>query len=276
MNDKVKVTILHSGTTIVDASTIFEQERKPLFPKLAMLGLFRGKKHKLEIPVAAYLIESKGRKVLIDTGFHKAVRQAPVKELTLIHYLVNKPVQSEGESVDEKLAALGIRPEDLDYVVLTHMHTDHAGGVRQFKKAKKIIVSERELRYAQSNRLEYVHKMWEGVNLETYQFSPSNHGPDGLSYDLFGDDSIVLVFVPGHTPGLAATLIQNNGKFLLLTSDCGYARRSWEKMILPGVMSDRENTIRSFEWVRNMSMKDNCIDCLATHETELESMVVEF
>lgn len=38
----------------------------------------------LEISVAAYLIEVKGRKVLIDTGLHKSVRQAPVKELILV------------------------------------------------------------------------------------------------------------------------------------------------------------------------------------------------
>jgi len=275
MKNKIKVTILHSGSTLVDGSTIFEPKRKPRFPQLAMLGLFRTVEDKLEIPVTAYLIEHPKGKVLIDTGFHKNVRTQPIKELTLLHFMVNRPLQSRGQAVDEQLLAMGIRPEDLDYVILTHMHTDHAGGGRQFAKAKNILVSAAELNYARQNKLEYVNKMWDGLNLQTFQFKPSEYGPVKKSYDLFGDGSVILVYLPGHTPGLAGTLIQNNGKFLMLTSDCGYARKSWEQMILPGVMADREATIKSFEWLRHLSQQKNCIDVLATHETELTSMVYE-
>ncbi len=46
-------------------------------------------------------------------------------------------------------------------------------------------------------------------------------------------------------------------------------------MILPGVMANRENTIKSLEWIQQLSQQDDCIDCLATHEMALESMVLE-
>lgn len=275
MSSKIKLRILHSGSTIVDGSTIFAPEKMPKFPKLAMLGIMRTDRDKIEIPVTAYLIEHPKGKILIDTGFHKDVRLHPVKNLTLIHYLVNKPLQSRGQAVDEMLAELGIQPENLDYVILTHLHTDHAGGVKQFKHAKKILVNDRELAYAQKNKLEFVASLWEGVPLETFKFDRSDIGPANESYDLFGDGTIQLVFLPGHTPGLTGILIQNNGKCLLLTSDCGYARKSWEQMILPGVMADRENTIKSLKWIQQLSQQKDCIDCLATHEMELDAMILE-
>jgi len=274
--EKIRVTIIHTGSTIIDDSIPFESATPPLFPKLALLGLFRSRKNRISVPVSAYLIEHPKGKVLIDTGFHKRVREHPVSELTPIHFLINKPVQGPGEAVDEQLLAMGIRPADLDYVVLSHMHTDHAGGVRQFAQAKTLLVSAQELAHARTNRGEYVASHWNDLPLQTFPLSPSQHGPVQLAHDLFGDDSVVFISVPGHTPGQVATLIQNNGKFLLLTSDCGYARKSWEQMILPGVTSDREAALRSLQWVAEMSRRTNCIDCLATHETEITSRVYEF
>lgn len=275
MHDKVKVSIIHTGLAIVDRSTIFAPSHPLRFPRLAMLGIGRSEKDKLAIPVSTYLVEHPKGRVLIDTGFHKRVQTEPIKELTYIHYRINKPVQRPGEAIDEKLAAMGLQPRDLDYVVLTHLHTDHAGGVKLVADARNILVSRIELEYATTKRIEYVKRMWDGVNLTPFDYTSSSHGPENRSFDLFGDGSIVFVNVPGHTPGLAATVISNNGKFLLLTSDAAYSRQAWQQMILPGVASDRQASIRSLEWIGKMSRMENCIDCIANHETELDRFVYE-
>lgn len=128
MNEKIRIHILHCGDTIVDECCIFMPARKPLNP-LAIMGIFRSRKHQLTIPVTAYLIEHSKGKILIDTGFNKTVRTDPVKELTWLHNKINKPVQAPGEAVDEVLASMGVQPSDLDYVVLSHLHTDHASGL---------------------------------------------------------------------------------------------------------------------------------------------------
>lgn len=274
MDGKIRINILHCGDTIVDECGIFMPERKPLNP-LAFAGIFRSKKHQLTIPVTTYLIEHPKGKILIDTGFNKTVRTAPVKELTWLHNKINKPVQAPGEAVDEVLASMGIRTSDLDYVVLSHLHTDHASGLKLVKDAKNILVSEEEFASACNEKVKYVHHMWEGVNLKTFKMTSSTYGPVKRAYDLFGDESVLFVYLPGHTAGLTGTLIQNNGKFVLLTSDCGYARKSWEKMILPYHITSKEDIIASFEWIREMAKKDNCAACLANHETDLKSRVIE-
>ncbi len=274
MNGKIKIHILHLGDTIVDECGIFMPKRKPLNP-LAFAGIFRSRKHQMTIPVTAYLIEHPKGKILIDTGFNKTVRTAPIKELTWIHNKVNKPVQAPGEAVDEVLASLGVKPSDLDYVILSHMHTDHASGLKLVKDARNLLVSEEELAYASKEKVKYVHHMWEGVNLRTFKMTASKYGPVKRSYDLFGDESVLLVYLPGHTPGLTGTLIQNNDKFVLLTSDCGYAYKSWERMILPYHITSEEEIRGSFRWIAEMAKKDNCIACLANHETDLKSRVIE-
>ena len=274
VNEKIKINILHLGDTIVDECGIFMPKRKPLNP-LAFAGIFRSRKHQLTIPVTAYLIEHPKGKILIDTGFNKTVRHDPVKELTWIHNKINKPIQAPGEAVDEVLASMGIKPSDLDYVIVSHLHTDHASGLKLVKDAKNILVSEEELAYAATEKVKYVHHMWEGVNLKTFKLTASPYGPVKRSYDLFGDESIIFVYLPGHTPGLVGTLIQNNGKFVLLTSDCGYAYKSWEQMIPPWHITTREEIFKSFEWISAMAKKNGCVACLANHETDLKSRVIE-
>jgi len=274
VNERIRISILHLGDTIVDECGIFMPRRKPMNP-LAFAGIFRSQKHQLTIPVTAYFIEHPKGKILIDTGFNKTVRTNPIKELTWLHNKINKPVQAPGEAVDEVLAFMGVKPSDLDYVVVSHLHTDHSSGLKLVKDAKNLLVSEDELAHATKERIAYVHHMWDGVTLKTFKFSASQYGPMNKSYDLFGDESIVFVYLPGHTPGLAGALIQNKGKFVLLTSDCGYACKSWEQMILPYHITSRQEIIASFEWIREMARKDNCIACLANHETELKSRVIE-
>ncbi len=77
--------------------------------------------------------------------------------------------------------------------------------------------------------------MWKGVNVEQFGFTQTGIGPEGLSFDLFGDESIVFVYTPDHTMGLVATIINKNNKFAFLMCDVGYTRKSWEQMIMPGV-----------------------------------------
>lgn len=56
-----------------------------------------------------------------------------------------------GEAIDEQMQSrLGLKPEDLDYVLLTHLDCDHANGLRLVRDAKRILVSEDEMKGATS------------------------------------------------------------------------------------------------------------------------------
>lgn len=130
MSEPIKVTVRHLGETRVDVANITPPKRKPLNP-LAAAGVFRPVRDQRYIPCTTYIIEHPKGLIVIDTGLDKRVRSHPVLELTAIHNQINKPIQGEGQAVDEVLASMGIQPSDIKYLFLSHLHSDHANGARQ-------------------------------------------------------------------------------------------------------------------------------------------------
>lgn len=271
-NQKIKIHILHTGLVKVDRALPFHGEyRNPL----AFTGLFRSEKNQVILPVSSYLIEHPHGLILIDTGWNKLVRQSNWKELGP-QVQINTGYLPMGWSVDERLAALGYKPSDIDYLLLSHLHCDHVSGLKQVKDAKNILVSEPELRIANKLPMVYLPHEWKGVNLQTYQYDHTDLGPFNESFDLFGDGSIVQIHTPGHASGMSATRIQgSDGKFVLLAADTGYSSMSWEKMLTPGICTSRKKAITSLGWVREQAHKDNCIAAIANHDTKVDQQTIE-
>ena len=94
---------------------------------------------------------------------------------------------------------------------------------------------------------------------------------------MLGDGSIELISIPGHADGLFAVKVKNDeGKFVLLFSDGGYAIKSWEQMITSGIAADREKQRQSLAWIREQSLDPNCIESLANHDSAIQPHVIEF
>lgn len=272
MEKKVKVHVFHTGEVNVDPAVPFRDiSRNPI----AYTGLLRNPKKRIWLPVSAYLIEHPKGLVLIDTGWHKDVRVNQRKHMSWKLNIASKARLPLGEAIDEQLQSLGITPKDLDYVFLSHMDVDHISGVDLVKDAKQILTSKEELQAATTGELRYEKRLWENVNIHTFEMKNSSYGPFGRSYDVFNDESILMIDVAGHTKGSSATLVQNNGKFILLTGDCGYSKDSWEKLRLPGPISDKGKMRKTLEWVGEMSHKEGCIEILATHDPEVKPHIIE-
>lgn len=267
MANQIKIHVLHTGEVGVDPAVPFRDvSRNPL----AYTGLFRSPKRRIWLPVSAYLIEHPKGLVLVDTGWHRDVRVNQKKHMSWPLNLASKARLPVGEAIDEQLATLGIKPRDLDYVFLSHMDVDHVSGVQLVKEAKHILTSQEELQAAMKGEMRYAKRLWKDANIQPFEMKASSYGPFGKSYDVFGDETVLLVSVAGHSKGTSATLIQNNGKFVLLTADCGYAKSSWESLRLPGPVSNKEKMITTLKWVRDMSRKEGCVEILATHDPEIK------
>lgn len=214
--------------------------------------------------------------MLIDTGWHTDLRTDPVKYLGCLHLKTNVPDLPPGQAIHEQLAKRGIKTSDVDYVVLTHMDDDHAGGVKHVADAKNILVSEPEWKSANNKlNIRYRRGMWNGVRIKTFNYKPSKYDPAKLAYDLFKDESVMLLYAPGHSAGMASTLVQANDKFVLLTADAAYAKKSWEQMISPGITMDPKKAVESLAWVKMMSQQPGCIEVLATHDPEVVPHTIE-
>lgn len=272
MSETIKIHVLHTGRVGVDRSLPFHEDT---WIPYSFTGILRSNKHRIWLPVSAYLIEHPKGLILIDTGWHTDVRINQKKHLGFLHYLINKADLPEGQAIHEQLEARGIQPKDIDYLMLSHLHSDHASGLKHVKDAKKIMVSNLEWKAYLDDKKRYIPAMWDGVEIEKYTYQQSKYGAQGKAFDLFGDDSVVFINTPGHTPGLSSTLIQNNGKAVLLCSDVGYATKSWKEMIMPGVMVNKQQCRESLEWVKMMSEKPNMVSVLANHESDIKPHTIE-
>ena len=279
----MKIHVFHTGDVHVSPYLPFGGDS---CSTLKASGLTTPKSQWLWLPVSAYLIEHPKGLILVDTGWHRDMspqgaydRKAQIKSLGSWRlYMVNQGRVAKGQAVDEQLAAMGLKPSDIDYVILSHLDCDHANGLSQVKEAKHILVARDEMdsvRQGFTSRVRYQKRWWEDVDLEPFDWN-GKEGPVDRSYDLFGDGSVVMVNIPGHSAGLCAAKIKNEeGQFVLLFSDGGYARKSWEQMITSGICQDKKLQRQSLQWIREQSLSPDCIESLANHDPEIKPHIIE-
>ncbi|MCC8117185.1 MAG: N-acyl homoserine lactonase family protein [Bacteroidales bacterium] len=277
----MKIHIFHTGEVRVSPYLPFGGDNCSLFKAS---GLTTPKNKWMWLPVSCYLIEHPKGRILVDCGWHRDISPdgkfcmwTQMRSLgSPLLYMVNQARLPLGQAIDEQLANNGLKPSDIDIVLLTHLDCDHAHGLRAMHEAKRIMVAKDELACARRNGLvRYQKKWWKGVELESFDWN-ATEGPAHKSYDLFGDGSVSLVNIPGHADGLFAVKLKNTeGKFVLLFSDGGYATRSWKEMITSGISLDKVMQRKSLEWIRQQSMDKNCVVSIANHDPDVQAKTIE-
>jgi N-acyl homoserine lactone hydrolase len=138
----------------------------------------------------------------------------------------------EDEAADQ-LRELGIDLAAVRWVVLSHLHTDHVGGVGGFANAE-VLVSRVEWTRATGLRGRirgYVPQHWpKGLTPRLVDLDGPSVGPFASSYDVAGDGTLMLVGVPGHTPGHIALLVRAAGEASLLAGDFVHTAAELEKV----------------------------------------------
>ena len=99
----------------------------------------------IQIPVGFYVIRHPKGNVLFDTGNNDKLITDP--SYWPAAHMAMKPVTTPDVAIDVQLKKIGLSPDDINYVVLSHMHLDHGGNVAKFPKST-IVVQKDEIRNA--------------------------------------------------------------------------------------------------------------------------------
>jgi len=268
----IKIHILHCGDVGVDPAV---PDRSVSTNPMAYTGLLRSAKRRIWLPVKAFYIEHPKGKILIDTGWDSTVRNHPIRTLTVPMWFASKPNLPAGQAIDEQLDAMGVKPAQLDYVILTHMDIDHDSGLRLVKDAKRILISPEEEKAIHSTQVRYVRRPWKDISIQTIPFQLDQKAPHGQSWDVFGDKTVIVFSMPGHSQGSVVIKIQEGGNFVLIVGDTGYNCNSWEQLKLPGPVYDKNKMRTSLRWVQTERLKSDCVAVLAAHDPEEKQNLIE-
>lgn len=179
---------------------------------------------------ACYLIRHGDGLFLWDTGVPDAVANKP-EGVAVLDGLITL---FRDATLADQLAALGIAPNDIDLVAISHSHGDHTGNLALF--ADTTVVMQRK---------EYD---------AAYAGKDAPFGPrqrmillDG-DWDVFGDGSVTVLSTPGHTAGHQSLLVKlaNTGA-VLLSGDAVHLALSWDKRYVPAFNFDKDQTLASMD-----------------------------
>jgi N-acyl homoserine lactone hydrolase len=208
----------------------------------------RGLLEPFDVPVPYFLIEHPKGYVLFDTGNALEVAQDKNKHWKGIVQAYD-PVMKEDEWCVNQIKKVGVKPEDIKYVILSHLHLDHAGGVGHFPNAKYIVQRD-ELHFA------YVPDYYMKGAYIRADFDKDVdwfilEGWRNDKFDVFGDGSLIIYFTPGHTPGHQSLLVnlEKDGP-MFLTADSCYTSENIDEDVLPGLCWGPQEAVRSIQRMR--------------------------
>lgn len=205
---EIKLTWLNGGATSLDGGAMFGVVPKPLWSRKYPSN----ENNQIEMRNDPILIQVNGLNMLIDSGIGSGKFTDKQKR--------NYGVTEESHLVED-LAKLGISPNEIDYILLTHLHFDHVCGLTKLEndqpvsifKQAKIITSQIEWDEMKNPNIRskstYWRENWEPIQTQVYTFEKEKEITDGIK----------MIYTGGHSNGHCIIVIENDGEQLIHMGD---------------------------------------------------------
>ena len=194
---------------------------------------------KAPLPVPCFLVRHGGRYLLWDAGIS-------ARALGNAH-----PTLKLDRTISDQLAQIGVRPEQIEFVGISHYHGDHTGQASQFPEAR-LLMGAADLAALKANPAP------DGA-------APTHLAPwieggapvDALveDKDVFGDGRVLVLTTPGHTPGHLALLVKLAGGNVMLSGDLWATHDNVLTDDMPAFNTSRAETAASRERFRRLAYK---------------------
>jgi glyoxylase-like metal-dependent hydrolase (beta-lactamase superfamily II) len=223
------------------------------------------------LPIYAWLVEHPEGLLLVDTG--ETARVAERGYFPAWHPYFRLGVRESVPAEDEigpQLQALGFSPDDVRWVVLTHFHTDHAGGLAHFPNSE-ILSSRADFEYSRGilGRMRgFLPQHWpEWFSPTLTEPSAAPFGPFARSLPLTAAGDVHLVPTPGHTPGHMSVAVEEGDTVLFFAGDASYTERLMLDGVADGVSPDPATARDTLARIRELTQQRPTV-YLPAHDAE--------
>jgi glyoxylase-like metal-dependent hydrolase (beta-lactamase superfamily II) len=232
---QLSLTRLDCGNATIKNFDAFFSDRPGLYPK--------GPR---EITDSCYLIRHGDQVMIWDTGFSSELKGQSQDMGDLVARM--------DRTIVEQLADLGLKPEDVDIVGISHLHPDHTGQAAQFPGAR-LLIGKGD---------------FDGTKGKDDPFGPWRTDAKKVTLasgdtDVFGDRSVTAVHLPGHTPDHLALLVRLPSGAVLLSGDLYHSADARQKRGVPPFNTDRAQTIASMDKFEKLA-KETGAKVIIQHE----------
>lgn len=225
------VKILNNGTWVAPGAVVYSHPY--------------GWREPVEIVQSFFLIEGDGQTVLVDTGIDALESYLSAEQLERL-----QPGRSR--TTRELLASHGLEPEDVDVLVLTHLHFDHYLNARLFTRARVIV-----------NRKEFLHVL----QPENRRYMPRTGFPREVFAWLVDEawdrlelvegeteilDGIRTIETGGHSPGHQIVTVETTEGLVVIPGDEVYRYDNLEGDVPIGYFYDFEKLLRAMDLLRSL------------------------
>jgi N-acyl homoserine lactone hydrolase len=196
---------------------------------------------KKRLVVSCYLIRHGSDYLLWDTGLPEAVIGKPVSATDAMSPILTTTIKRQ-------LAQIGVKPEQIGRVGISHYHFDHTGQAAGFPGATLLIGKgdADALSAGKPGTSAEPLKPWFGGGAKIEAINADK--------DVFGDGSVTLLNLPGHTPGHHALLVVLKGKGpVLLSGDLAHFRENYDTNGVPPFNTDRAATLASLDRFKKLA-----------------------
>jgi glyoxylase-like metal-dependent hydrolase (beta-lactamase superfamily II) len=203
---------------------------------------FFGREWSSWLPIHAWLIEHPEGPILVDTGETARVAEPGYFPGWHLYYRRGLEMRvTPDQEIDAQLAKRGYSPRDIRRVVMTHLHTDHAGGLRHFPDSEIIIArGEHERASGIPGRLRgYLpNRMPDWLEPTLVDLTDDPFGPFPASWPVTDDGAVTIVSTPGHTPDHLSVVVDDGALLYFVAGDASYNEQLMIDGAIDGIAPD--------------------------------------
>jgi N-acyl homoserine lactone hydrolase len=225
----------------------------------------KGGRFILSEPVCVYLLDTERGWILLDAGLNPANGRDPARmQEKFWRFGMTAPVIRDAHLLETQLAQVGVRIEDIAHVILSHLHYDHCGQLRQFAHARISV-----------QRKEFEHAFGPDPGMAYFR---DEYDDPRLQWDLRDGDwealpGLRLIDTRGHTQGHQSAVVElPESGLMVLPFDAGDLQENFDAEVLPGETCDDEAALRAIRRLKEIEAQSHATRLLFHDPVAIQSM----